>query len=316
MLSLIKDKKNIIKQLTFNKPLEHYGLSNNWEVVHEDMARQFAKTPWNYLTVIVETEPLAEKLWDDSRHAHISYTTLCSELEERAREQAEGHFFTESQIENIFKKHQFPKDRYNWEDEEEEYDKETPIETELKDAIFDAQVKMLYPRIIEEFKEECRYEYDEQLDEEIKLAPRAFAKKWKKQQLEIFLPRVHKHMQRAFPNTPEPFGHFASVAQYFFIEKEDQVEWVFGAGSGSQTRYAHGLMGHVFATLTKKYNKTIPTYFFKNTKNNDFKYIQKWETFKVDRRDLTGNYPAYWETSESLFKDLLFHFPTSIGFCK
>lgn len=68
-------------------------------------------------------------------------------------------------------------------------------------------------------------------------------------------------------------------------------------------------MGHIFATLTKKYNKTIPTYFFKNTKNNDFKYIQECETFKVDRSELTGNYPARWEKSESLFQGLLFdHF--------
>jgi hypothetical protein len=306
MFILTKDKNNCIKQLTFNKPLHHYWLPNNWEIVHEDMAKQFAKMPWNYMTVIVETEPLAEKLWDDPRHAHISYTTLCSEVEEMARERARDHFFTDSQIESIFKKNRFPKNRYNWEAEEGEVDDEEPIEIELKDAIYDAQVKMLYPEVVEEFKEECRYEYDDKSDEEVKLAPRAFAKKWKKRQLEIFFPRVHEESQRAFPNTPEPFGHSTSFAQYFFIEKEDKVEWILGSSIGSQTRYAHGLMGHIFATLTKKYKKTIPTYFFKHTKNNDFKFIKEWKTYKVDRSELTGNYPARWEKSESLFKGLLF----------
>ena len=305
IFTLTKNKNNIIKKLTFDKPLHNYWLPNNWEVTHADMAKQFAKMPWNYTTVIVQTEPLAQKLWDDPRHAHISYSTLCSEVEEMARERARDLFFNDSQIENIFKKNRFPKNRYNWE-EEGEVDDEEPIEIELKDAIYDAQVKMLYPAVVEEFKEECRCEYDEKSEEEVKLAPRAFAKKWKKRQLEIFLPRIHEQSQRAFPNTPEPFGHSTSFAQYFFIEKEDKVEWILGSSIGSQTRYAHGLMGHIFATLTKENNKIIPTYFFKHTKHNDFKYIQEWETFKVDRSDLTGNYPARWETSESLFEGLLF----------
>lgn len=225
MFSLTKDKNNIVKKLTFNKPLHYYYLPNNWDMIHEDMAQQFAKMPWNYATAIVQTEPLAQKLWDDPRHAHISYTTLCSEVEERAREQAGDHFFSDSQIADIFKKNRFPKNRYNWE-EEGEVDDEKPIEIELKDAIYDAQVKMLYPEIVEEFKEECRYEYDEKTEEEVKLAPKAFAKKWKKRQLEIFLPRVDERSQRAFPNTPEPFDHSTSFTQYFFIEKEDKVEWI------------------------------------------------------------------------------------------
>src|SRR3984885_3417579 len=145
MFSFTKDKNNNIKKLTFDKPLNHYYIPHDWEIVHEDMAKQFAKMPWNYLTIIVQTEPMAEKLWDDPKHAHISYTTLCSEVEESARRQAGDHFFNDSQIEGIFKKNRFPKNRYNWEAEEGEVDDEVPIETELKDAIYDAQVKMLYP---------------------------------------------------------------------------------------------------------------------------------------------------------------------------
>ncbi len=165
---------------------------------------------------------------------------------------------------------------------------------------------MHYPFIVEEFKRECRYEYDEKLDEEIKLSQKAFEKKWKDRQLEIFLPRVHEDVERVFPNAPEPFGHNNYLAQYFFIEKEAEIEWTYGASSGSMTRYTQGLMGHLFATLTKKYRKSIPTYFFKNTKNNDFQYVQSWKKLKVDRHELTGNYPADWEQSESLFKGLLF----------
>lgn len=304
MIQIAKDKNNNIKQLTFNKPLDYYRLSNNWDMVHEDLAKEYAKKPWNYLTVMVEMEPLAEKLWNDPRHAHTSYTVLCSEVEEKARKRMENQFFNESEIEDIFTQHQFPKERYNWEDDEE--DRETPIISELKDAIYDAQVKMLYPEVIKEFKEECRYEYDEESDEEVKLTSSAFSKKWKKRQLEIFLPRIYEDSQRVFPNAPEPFGHFCSFCQYFFIEKENKIEWIFGSSSGSQTRYAHGLMGHIFATLTKKYKKTIPTYLFKHTTNNDFKFVQEWDTFKVDRMELTGNYPARWDKSESLFKELLF----------
>lgn len=309
MFTFSKNKSGIVSQFSFNKPLEYLHLPCTWEIVHEELAEQYAKMPWKYCAVIVQTEPLEEKLWDDPKHAHRSYDVWCSEVEREARERAQDNYFTPEEIETIFKEHQFPKERYNWEEpdddgEDENWD-EKNIETEIKDAIFDAQVKMLYPAVIEEFKKECRYEYDEDSGEEVKVAPHIFAQKWKKRQLEIFLPRVDESVERVLPNAPEPFRH-TSFAQYFFIEKEDKIEWVHGSGIGSQTRYAHGLMGHLFATLTKKYGKSIPTYFFTNTKKNDFKYIQEWSSFKVDRSELTGNYPVRWEHSESLFKGQLF----------
>jgi hypothetical protein len=308
MFTFAKDKNNNVTRFEFEKPLEHYYIPHSWELVHEELAEKFASMAWNYRTVIVVTEPMEEKLWDDPKYAHISYSTYCSEVEERARELArEKSFFSDAQIEKIFKKHNFPKERYNWEDDEDdEEDRQMPIVTELKDAIYDAQVKMLYPKIIQEFKDECRYDYDDESGEEVKLAPQAFAKKWKERELEIFLPRVHEESHRAYPNIPSPFGHSTSLGQYFFIESEDKIEWVFGAWIGSSTRYAHGLMGHVFATLTKKYKKTIPTYYFKITNRNEFRYIKQWESFKVERHELTGNYPADWEESEPLFKGMLF----------
>lgn len=306
MFTFAKDKNNNVTHFEFTKPLEHYYIPHSWNLVHEELAEQFTKASHSYSTVIVATEPLEEKLWDDPKHVHISYSTYCSEMEERARELARESFFTDAQIENIFKKHNFPKERYNWEDDEDEEDREMPIEIELKDGIYDAQVKMLYPKVIEEFKDECRYDYDAETDEEVTLAPKAFAKKWKERGLEIFLPRVHEKSQRTYPNVPSPFGHSASLSQYFFIESEDKIEWVFGASIGSGTRYAHGLMGHVFATLIKKYKKNIPTYYFKINKHNEFKYIKQWKSLKVERWELTGNYPADWEKSEPLFKGMLF----------
>jgi len=305
MFTFSKNKNGIISKFSFIKPLDYFHILSSWEVVHEELAEQFAKMPWNYLTAIVQTETLAEGLWNDPKHAHSTYEVWCSEVEEEARKRVQGKYFTPEEIENIFKEKQLPKVRYNWEEEDsdEELDEEN-IETQIKDAIFDAQIKMLYPEVVKEFKEECLYEYEEESGESVKLAPRAFAQKWEKRQLEIFLPRAHESVERVFPHTPEPFGG-SSFSQYYFIEKEDKIEWVSGSGRGSQTRYTHGLMGHLFATLTKKHNKVIPTYCFKNTNKNDFKYIQEWETFKVDRSDLTGNYPIRWEPSESLFKGLL-----------
>lgn len=301
MFTLLKEKNGNVRQLTFKKTLEYFHVPHEWKLVHEELAEEYAKMPWNYLTVIIETESLDERLWDDPKHTLITNEIWCCEVELEARKRAQNHFFTSEEIENIFKENQFPQTRYNWKEE----DCKERIKTELEDAIYEAQVKMLYPEIVEEFKRECRYEYDEDQEEEIKLSSHAFAKKWKKRHLEIFLPRVHQNAKRVFPNTPEPFGH-SSFAQYFLIEKEHKIEWVYGASSGSYTRYAHGLMGHLFATLTKKYNKTIPTYYFKNTKKNDFKYIEEWDSFKVDRHELTGNYPARWEHSEPLFEGLLF----------
>lgn len=303
MFNLVKDKKGIVKQLTFNKPLERYYIPFDKGVIHEELAKQFAENNWNYFSVIVKTEQLEEKLWDDPKHAHKSYSVYCSLVQREAIEKAQGHFFSQEEVDQIFEDFQFPKERYNWKDEEKE---KTHLVTEIIDAIYDAQVKMQYPAVIEEFKRECRYEIDEETGDEVKVPKDVFEKRWKKRQLEIFLPRVDEDIRRTLPNTPEPFGGFTLLAQYFFIEKEDKIEWASGSYAGSQTRYDFGLMGHLFATLTKKYNKTIPTYLFKNTKNNEFQYIEEWKTFKVDRCELTGNYPVRWENSEPLFEGLLF----------
>lgn len=274
MFNLEKNKKGIVKKLTFDKPLERLYIPHDWDVVHEELAKEYGKEPWNYLTVIVRTEQMDEKLWDDPRHAHRSYSTYCSEVEEEARDRARENLFSSKEIEKIFKKYKFPKERYNWEDEEEEENyREIPLDTEIKDAIYDAQVKMHYPAVIEEFKRECLYEEDEETGEEVKVSPKVFEKKWKERQLEIFLPRVDEEVDRALPNTPEPFDTSSYLTQFFFIEKNDKIEWASGSGDGSQTRYDFGLMGHLFATLTKKYQKTIPTYFFKNNAQNEFQYI-------------------------------------------
>src|SRR3989304_3499367 len=56
------------------------------------------------------------------------------------------------------------------------------------DLVWEAQKNSHIPEIVEELREETRFEYDETSDEERELSPAAFRKAWEKRRLETFLP--------------------------------------------------------------------------------------------------------------------------------
>ena len=265
---------------------------------HDDIAHECEETACSL--VICVTHPLTKALESDPRHVHIENLVLCGEVEATARERLMHHDFRLKELAT-----QFSQDRFNWKDDD------TPIslQSELHDAIVQAQICQMYPQIVDEFREECKYEYDEDRDEEVRISDEAFAQKWEQRSLEIFLPRMSERRERMFPNAPKPFcWSSAALEQWFFVDRGDAIEYDRGNARGSGGRFTNGLMGHAFAVLASR-GSEIPTYYVEHTPTNDLHLVKKWDTLRlVDNIELTENYKPPASTDPALFDGLLLRF--------
>ena len=43
MLSFTKSKNGLIRDLTFNKPLNYFHMPHHWEIEHEKLAQEYAQ---------------------------------------------------------------------------------------------------------------------------------------------------------------------------------------------------------------------------------------------------------------------------------
>jgi hypothetical protein len=107
---------------------------------------------------------------------------------------------------------------------------------------------------------------------------------------------------------PAPFCHWDSrnrFQQWFFIRRGDSIEYHQGGSGSSQQRETQGRYGHVFATLSARHGKRIPTHVLMYSETNRLLMVRKYDTFKAVNEELVGNYHADWGETGSLFSGRL-----------
>ena len=304
MLDYILKENNVISELKFTRPLGYLSTDTE-EPGHRELAKRYAENNYKCCLVMMTSQYLDEHLYDDPKHMHITNHLIISEVEDEARKQLNQRYYSVEEVDDIFKAKEFPRKTYNWQE-----DSEREIEHRITDGIFQSQVYEHYHEVIERFKEECRYDYNEETDEEIELSDSEAEARWQIRQKEIFLPRVTPSYERVYPNTPTPFDFWDyrnPWQQYFFVDKGEgkSIEWAKGGSGGSSQRYNNGLLSHTFAQLEKQYGYKIPTYYFEHTSSNEFCFKHCWDGLHLLKRELTGNYGENFQDTKYLFEGKL-----------
>lgn len=306
MIQIKCKNQNVVDEVLFSKPLDYeWNLSGDDKLNHETMAKYFAENKCKCASIIITIQHLNNSLYDDPNHMHKTNHLMCSIVEEEARERSLNRYYNGEELQKIIEKYELPKWAVNFGDNQEEENKKFRVE--LEDAIFEAQKNQHYCEIINEYMEMCRYDYNEETEEDTKRTDDQFQKAWTQEKEKIFMPRYRTRYDRVY-HMPDPFCHWDyrnPFQQYYFIELDNVIYWTKGGTGSSGQREHHGRYAHTFAMLEHNYKYTIPTYCFLYDEMNIFRHVKDYKTFKAIVFDLYGNYGVDWSETKYLFEERL-----------
>lgn len=311
LIDVEASKNGLVKRIIATKRLRQFDFRVDG---HEEVAKRVVDDGLMTASIIVSTRHLSEELLDDQRHVHRTNELWPSEVEDEARKRIGNDYLSIGDVEELKKKHELHDWKDNFTSGAKKREQDIEFSGQLLDSIFDSQVKALYPEIMEEMKAECLYVYDEDNDKERKLSKKQHDAAWSKRKAEILLPRVHTWFARVY-RMPEPLKHWDDRnrwQQWYLVGTDKGMDWTVGGSAGSGQREEHGKMGHAFALLESQ-GQAIPTWMMLYDERNRLNLVNRYETFKVMRNDLTGNYQADWQKTKKLFKGRLLELDYETG---
>jgi hypothetical protein len=180
---------------------------------------------------------------------------------------------------------------------------------QLEELVWDAQENTLLETLFEEYKEETKWNYDEETGEEIALSHDESARAWEKRVLELFLPRVRTEYARMYA-MPEPLCFWDDrnqFQQWFLWTDMKKIYYAQGGSGSSGQREAMGRFAHLFAFLATKHHVEAPTWVLLYTEDNRLRVLEQSKRFYAINRELTGNYRPIHEDTRTLFQGRLLH---------
>ena len=281
------DKKVATQNGIFDWTWKHPVSSLTSTTHHEESVERFVERGTTCLSIVISRERLDEDLYDDPKYNRRTTEILCSIMEENARKVLSSHnYFSDDRIKELA-------DKYDIETSGANHEVKEPWKhwSKLKDAFFDAQVKVLYTEIIDKFKRQ--FEEDEEAEGT-----------WEEVNLRILLPRTIVRSERVY-NIPRPFNFWDERdgwAQFYLAKSphKNQILYSKGSSCGSSSRYNHGYWAHVFASYTERGN-VIPTLRLFYNRRNELELGSTYDGFKAVDMDLSGNYPSTKEVMTRLF---------------
>lgn len=157
----------ILKPILSNNKIIDFGIYNLDYIrespnEHTALAESLSKGNNIFESVLISVESLNEALYDNPRFNKIETIILVSEIEKEAREQCNNQYLSDEQIEKIILDKEIILRAGNYTTKEENHRHKCA----MTDHIYEAQLKSLYPEIIDMKKEQFKYSYDE-LDYEL-----------------------------------------------------------------------------------------------------------------------------------------------------
>lgn len=319
MIKVKMTNSNLVQDITFDKSLdylsEHQEEFSNYK--HETIANAYAEKGYKVGSVLIGKEILSEKLWDDPRHCHHTNNIIISKVQEEARRRFTNNYYNHDELVATMTKYGIHAWETNYKVGEEKKNSDHKFKFQLEDFMFKAQEEMLYPEIVKDLTKHTKYKLDdcgyllEDEDGGFIAVDEVTAKQQYQDELEkIFMPRVQTVYDRVI-HMPKPFDYWDArnnFQQYFLVDKGKALYHTHGGSGSSKQREHQGRYAHVFATLEKDYEYTIPTYTFHYNSNNKMVFLKEYTNFRSINRELSGNYQnTDRETIRKLFKDKLLY---------
>jgi len=284
-----------------------------WEVDDHNILAEKYKDK-KCVSVIVFHKRLKDELYDDPKHMLKTNKLLLNQITQDAIKKIGNNWWSQDYIQTLISQHNIPL----WASNDSTEKENNAFKQKVFDEIYQSQILIESIKLLDQYKiaiehkfneDDEEYCYDEN-DDPILLSEDEYNQLLEKKLLDWCMPKLMIEYSRNYNHAPEPFNHWDNRnfwQQYFFIENDNGDSYVQGGMASSGQRENQGRFAHTFATLTKKYNKTIPTILHVYDENNVFKPLTAYETFKVLPHELSGNYQSN-ENIKELFDGLLIYY--------
>jgi hypothetical protein len=295
MLKVIRSRNEltVTKKLGTSEPFKN-------KHTHQDISKSIMDRGFDCASVLIQREPLDEKISQDPKHCKVTRTIHNSEFEDIVRKEAERHYPELDVIFGIMKS-KFPDRVTNQENGNAVCHKQ--YRNELEKKIWKAYDLMHFAKIFWDMRMAVESDIREETPE-MPLSERQ--KRVWDDLFDMMLPQVYTDREQIFP-LPEPFNYWSdknSWQQWYLVDKGDRIDYAVGGSGTSYFREQHGKYGHTFSSLSQR-GYEIPTYIFTVTQFNELKFVKAYDCFKVARYELYGNYRVDWDKTKTLFKNRL-----------
>jgi len=232
---------------------------------HKEIVRRIRESNSHPFTIIIISELLDDKYWNNKKYVKITREKIISELDEAVFRHLE--FEINRRMSEYLEHHKDPEDIY------------------LKKLI-----KEYYPYA----KKHLKYDYQE-------IYPRSWKRKLTMKRLTK--PRIKTRRERRY-DLPAPLDFWDSRNSYqqYFIISEDKTICKGGSGSSGQ-REVQSAYGYAFALVNKEYK--IPSYLFIYDRNNELRFIDSIDRLCLVPHDVGSNYSLDRQTADTLMEDVL-----------
>ena len=266
---------------------------------HRERAKDLAEAGAEVASIIVVVEHLEGALWDDRRYA--TWTTrvgACEALVEGRRRTRHRHFGPD-EVRARALELRFPTVASSEGDDES-----GDYHTAVFDAIVDEYQWTAALDLLEEAREDCRFEWVDDDDEPRELEADEAARRWEVRRRELLAPTTLIDRRRRY-DMPSPLDNWDSrnaVQQWYFVSTADGIHWRQGGSGSSGQREDHGRWAHTFGTLEAEHGVAVRTLLLRYDARNTLRLVRDSPSLLVDVADLVGNYWVEHAESDALLK--------------
>jgi rubredoxin len=295
-MKIIKTPFNRVVDIQFDKPLKHfethYATSYKDPVSHKDVALLLKDK--KLFSVIIFSEMLHKDLWENPDYCKRETTIYCNSLTAEVRTKMQNKWpmidTVKEKLKKLAEEDGLELSVGNHHDDTDQYKHDSALE----DAYYAGLEDLEKCNLLNEYREGCRWFYDEETGEEREATPEEQEKEWEETKEMLLSPRTRQSYDRvyALPKCLARWDSRNNFQQYFFIENEDSFESAQGGYGSSGSRFDLGLMIHTFAHLHHQ-GKEIPTYIMIYNQYNELHLVKDSPTFLCLSPSFGCNYNNY-----------------------
>ena len=278
------------------------------QVTHESFAKSLYKEGICCYSILMISELLDGDLNEDSKFMKRTNDIIVPRAIEASRQKLTNKWYSKEKINNLLNKYDLPLKADNFSEDEKTHREHV---LKLEDGIFEMQQQIEMFNYLNEIKEDCKLEYDEDGNFVRELSDKEAEQVFLKVLEEELMPRVWLKYERVY-NLPHPLNIWDRrnmFQQWFFIERENSIQFTRGGSGGSLQRHLLGLYSHTFAYLEKEYNQKCPTGVWKYNSKNETELFKEYSSHRSFLIDLIGNYKlSNKDTINELFKDKILNY--------
>lgn len=293
-----------IRNKTLNS--NYIGYPKLDQLTHENLAKSLHDEEACCYSIIVVSDSLDNNFCEDSNYMKRTNNIIISKALEDIRKKITNKWYDKEKINHLLNKYKIPLNADNYTDEKVH----RKYLSNLEDGVLEMQQQIELFNYLTDLKEACRWKYDEEGWEIGELSKEEAEELFKQSLEEVLMPRVYSTYERIY-DLPYPLNSWDQrniFQHWFFIEKENDIQFVRGGSGGSMQRHLLGLYSHAFAYLENKYNQKCPTGIWKYNSKNKMELYEEFSTHKTFLIDLVGNYKPSENTIDALFNGKLLNY--------